>query len=145
MKWDQHNPGGTGNGRRPHDGWMSQFLRRGAEQQAGMLDNLLSRLQADMGKLPADAVPGKEWVRVARLYQDGYRHLAQLELEAAKLRLLAERSKVRAPMTDDEFAAQIEALGRKAVGALSVEELEAELARKRALPALDGDHAEPNR
>jgi hypothetical protein len=31
---------------------MAQFLRRGAEQQAGMLDNLLDRLKADMGKLP---------------------------------------------------------------------------------------------
>lgn len=147
MKWDQHNPGGTGNGRRPHSGWMDQFLRRGAEQQAGMLDNLLGRLKADMDKLPADAVPGKEWVRVARLYQDGYRHLAQLELEHLKFRLLAERSAIKAPMSDEEFAAQLEALGRKAIGALpaeerarglSAEDLEAELARRRALPAGDG-------
>lgn len=134
MKWDQHNPEGRGTPR-VSDGWMRQFLRRGAEQQAGMLDALLARLHRDLEKLPADALPGKDFVRVARLYQDGYKHLAQLELDTAKLRLLAERAHARAPMTDEEFAAQIEALGRQAVSALSVEELEAELARKRALPA----------
>lgn len=133
MKWDAHNPEGRGTPRLS-DGWMRQFLRRGAEQQAGMLDRLLVRLEADLTKLPAGALPGKDFVRVARLYQDGYRHLAQLELETAKLRLLAERAHARAPMTDEEFSAQIEALGRQAVGALSVEELEAELAKKRALP-----------
>lgn len=138
MKWNQHNPEGRGTPR-VADGWMRQFLRRGAEQQAGMLDNLLARLNGDLAKLPADALPGKEFVRIARLYQDGYRHLAQLELETAKLRLLAERAHARAPMTDEEFAAQIEALGRQAIGALSVEELEAELARKRALPAPTSD------
>lgn len=134
MKWDQHNPEGRGTPR-VSDGWMRQFLRRGAEQQAGMLDQLLARLHRDLEKLPADQLPGKDFVRVARLYQDGYKHLAQLELDTAKLRLLAERAHARAPMTDEEFAAQIEALGRQAVSALSVEELEAELARKRALPA----------
>lgn len=142
MKWDQHNPEGRGTPR-VADGWMRQFLRRGAEQQAGMLDNLLARLNGDLAKLAPDALPGKEFVRIARLYQDGYRHLAQLELETAKLRLLAERAHARAPMTDEEFAAQIEALGRQALAtvpaeeraqSLSVEELEAELARKRALP-----------
>jgi hypothetical protein len=82
-------------------------------------------------------VPGNEWCRLARLYQDGYRVLATLELETAKVRLLAERAHVRAPMTDEEFSREIEALGRKAVRALSDDELCVEIARRRALPTPD--------
>lgn len=133
MTWNQR-PGPSGSG--PCDGWMRQFLRRGVEQQVGMLTALRERLQRDLERRP-DELPGKEWVRVARLYQDGYRHLATLELETAKVRLMAERAHVRAPLSDEEYQAELEALGREAVRALSVEELEAEIERRRVLPALD--------
>ncbi len=129
MAWNQR-PGPSGSG--PSDGWMRQFLRREAEQQVGMLTALRERLQRDLERRP-DELPGKEWVRIARLYQDGYRHIASLELEHAKLALLAER----APMTDEEVARWMEQLGREAVRALSDEELEAEIERRRALPAPD--------
>jgi hypothetical protein len=113
---------------------MRQFLRRGAEQQVGMLTALRERLERDLERRP-DELPDKEWVRVARLYQDGYRHLATLELETAKVRLMAERAHVRAPLSDEEYQAELKALGREAVRALSVDELCAEIEGRRALPS----------
>ena len=136
MAWNQH-PGPSGSG--PRDGWMRQFLRRGAEQQVGMLTALADRLERDLAKQP-EGLPGKEWVRVARLYQDGYRHLAQQELETAKVQLLARRVSGRAPLSDAEYEEQMAALGLEAVRTLSVEQLEVELERKRALPAAPDDH-----
>lgn len=132
MKWDQHNPEGRGTSR-VHDGWMSQFLRREAEQQAAMLVRIRERVERDLDAKPG--VPGKETMRAARFAQDGFVHLAQLELDAAKVKLLAMRVHDKRPMTDEEYQAQLEALGRDALGALSVAELEAELDRKRALSA----------
>lgn len=76
MAWNQR-PGPSGSG--PRDGWMRQFLRRKPEQQVGMLTALAERLERDLAELPEDAVPGEEWCRVAKLYQDGYRHLATLD------------------------------------------------------------------
>lgn len=116
-----------------HNGWMRQFLRSQAERQASMLGLLAARLERDLRDNPV-GLPSKEWCRVARLYQDGYRNLAQQELEAAKVQLLARRVSGRAPLSDDEYEQQMAALGREAVRALSVDELEAELAAKRALP-----------
>lgn len=114
---------------------MSRFLVDEAEAQTRILATLRGRLER--GQAAADPAstepPSREWVRAARLYFDGYRALAQLELEHAKIRLLAERAHVRAPMTDDEFQAQIAALGRQALDTLSAEDLEAALARKRAI------------
>lgn len=130
MAWNQR-PGPSGSG--PRDGWMRQFLRRKAEQQVGMLTALTERLERDLAKLPDGQLPSKEWVRVARLRLDAYRMLATLELETARVRLLAERANQRAPLSDEEYQREIAELGREAVRALSVEELEAELARKRAL------------
>lgn len=134
MAWNQR-PGPCGSG--PSDSWMRQFLRGDAERQVGMLTALTERLERDLAKLPADAVPGKEWVRVARLRLDAYRMLATLELETAKVRLLAERSHVPAPMTDEEFQREIKTLGREAVRALSDDELHIEIERRRALPVPD--------
>jgi hypothetical protein len=136
MAWSQR-PGPSGSG--PRDGWMRQFLRRKPEQQVGMLTALAERLERDLAKLPDGQLPSKEWVRVARLRLDAYRMLATLELETARVRLLAQQ----APMSDEEYQRELEALGRDAVQALSVEELEAELER-RALPAPDvGDSLPP--
>jgi len=125
-------------GRPERDRWMSRFLTEEAEAQTRILATLRGRLErgqvAAEKRDPQDAKsPSREWVRAARLYFDGYRHLAQLELEHAKIRLLAERAQVRAPMSDDEFQAKIAALGRQALDTLSAEELEDALARKRAL------------
>ena len=132
MAWNQR-PGPSGSG--PSDGWMRQFLRRKPEQQVGMLIALTERLERDLAKLPDGQLPSKEWVRLARLRLDGYRMLATLDLETARVRLLAQRANQRAPMSDEEFQRELEALGRDAVRALSVEELEAELERRRALPS----------
>lgn len=135
MKWDAHNPEGRGTAR-VHDGWMAQFLRREAEAQAEMLVRIRERVVKDLEAKP-DTVPGKETMRAAKFAQDGFKILADLQLEAAKVELLARRVTGKAPMSDDEYQAQLQALGRDAIGALSAEELEAELARKRALPAPD--------
>jgi len=107
-----------------------------------MLTALRERLQRDLERRP-DELPGKEWCRLAKLYQDAYRMLATLELETAKVRLRAERSHVPAPMTDEEFQREIEAVGGDAVRALPVEDLEAELERRRALPAPDAADSLP--
>jgi hypothetical protein len=80
-------------------------------------------------------LPGKEWCRLARLYQAGYRVLATLELETARGRLLAERSHVLARMTDEVLQREIKALGREAVRALSDDVLCPEIERRRALPS----------
>lgn len=134
MAWNQR-PGPCGSG--PSDGWMRQFLRRKPEQQVGMLTALTDRLERDLAKLPDGQLPSKEWVRAARLRLDAYRTLATLELDTARVRLLAELANQRAPMTDEQYEREIAELGRDAVRALSVEELEAELERRRALPAPD--------
>ena len=133
MKWDQHNPEGRG-APRVSDGWMAQFLRREAEAQAAMLVRIRERVGRDLDAKP-DGVPGKETMRAAKFAQDGFKILADLELEHAKVELLARRVLGKAPMSDDEYAAQLQALGRDAVDALPVEELEAALARRRALAA----------
>lgn len=99
-----------------------------------MLTALTERLERDLARLPDGQLPSKEWVRVARLRLDAYRTLATLELETARVRLLAQRANQRAPMSDEEYQAQLQALGRDALDTLSVEELEAELERRRALP-----------
>ena len=126
-------PTGHGTVGPKHNGWMAQFLRKEAEQQSALLEGLRTRLIAALGKQadPA-ALPDKDWCRVARLYQDGYRMLANLELEAAKLRLLADPHGTQQPMSDDEFNAKLAELGRQAVQGLSDEELTAELQRRRA-------------
>lgn len=119
-----------------HDGWMRRFLHEEAEAQTAMLRTLRGRLERGMAAADpkSSEPPSREWVRAARLYFDGYRALATQELEVAKVRLLAQRVNGKQPMTDAEYEAQLQALGRDAIGTMSVEELEAELARKRALP-----------
>jgi hypothetical protein len=118
---------------------MSRFLGEEAEAQTRMLTTLRGRLERgqDAADPRSTEPPSREWVRAARLYLDGYRNLAQLELEHAKVRILADRAGHKPPMTDEEFQARLEELGRQAIGALSAEELEAELARKRALVVVD--------
>jgi hypothetical protein len=120
---------------------MSRFLTEEAEAQTRILVTLRGRLER--GQAAADPAksdpPSREWVRACRLYFDGYRSLANLELEHAKIRLMAERSHVRAPMSDDEFQQQIAALGRQALDTLSAEDLEAALARKRAIVVTTSD------
>lgn len=140
MKWDAHNPEGRGTPR-VSDGWMSQFLRAEQEKQAAMLVRVRERVERDLERQP-NGMPGKETMRAARFAQDGFKALAQLELEKAKLeldavkvQLLARRLNDKRPMTDEEYAAQMEALGRDALDTQPLEELEAAIARKRALAA----------
>lgn len=132
MTWGS-NQGAVSGGRRPHDGWLAQFLRKEAEQQAELLVRIRERVQRDLEK--HDDVPGEDTMRCAKFAQEGFKVLATLELETAKVRLLAQRLNGKQPLTDEEYQAELEALGRDAIGALSAEELEAELARRRALPA----------
>jgi replicative superfamily II helicase len=124
---------------------MASFLAEEAEAQTRILVALRVRLEngAAAADPKATKSPSREWVRAARLYFDGYRHLAQLQLEHAKIRLLAERVHGKAPMTDTEYEAQLEALGQDALDTQSAEALEAALERKRALavPANPGGHA----
>lgn len=114
--------------------WMRRFLAEEAEAQTVMLSGLRGRLERGMAAADPKSTdpPSREWVRAARIYFDGYRALATLEIETAKLRLLAQRG--HRPLTDDEYQAQLQALGQDAVRALSPEDFEAELARRRALP-----------
>lgn len=133
MKWDQHNPGGTGNGRRPHSGWMDQFLARTAERQAGMLDAIQDRLDRELKEKP-DGMPGKEFMRAARFAQDGFRHMMDMKFQAAKLEIDALRiTGKQEPMSDEEYQRRLEALGADALATQPAEKLEAELARRRAL------------
>ena len=128
--------GGSGHGTvgPKHNGWMAQFLRKESEQQAELLEGLRQRLIANLARMPdPGALPDKDWCRVARLYQEGFRALANLELEAAKVQLLAERAGTKAePLTDEQFAEQMAELGRQAMAGLSDDELLAEMNRRRA-------------
>lgn len=133
MKWDQHNPAGHGRHRGPSDGWMAQFLRREAERQAEMLDAIHARLKLQLEKLDPERLPSEDWLRAARFAQDGFRHLATLELETARVTLLAQRVNGKAPMSDEEYEAKLRDLGRDALDTQPVEELEAAIARRRAL------------
>lgn len=129
-------PSGHGTSRPKHSGWMSQFLRKEAEEQTALLEGLRARLikRLENQANPAE-LPDEDWCRVARLYQDGYRTLAHLELETAKVRLLADRARDKGPMSDEQFAAQMDALGRQAMQGLSDDEFALEQRRRAQLQA----------
>lgn len=117
---------------------MRRFLAEEAEAQTRILVALRGRLERGMTKADpaASDPPSREWVRACRLYIDGWRSLATLELEGAKLRLLAQRTNAQRPLTDEEYAAQLEQLGRDAIRTLAEEDIRAELERRRtSLPA----------
>lgn len=123
-------PGGSGP-KPPHDGWMRQFLRAEGARQTMLLSRLAQRLERDLEGQPA-GLPSREFVRVARLYLDGYRQLAALELEHAKVRLEAERvARGMPPMTDEEYAAANAEIARAGLPELADTELEQEVARRR--------------
>ena len=131
-------------GRPERDGWMRRFLAEEAEAQTKILVTLRGRLER--GAAAADPKstepPSREWVRAASLYFDGYRHLATMEIDHAKLelertrvRLLAKRAGMQ-ELTDDEYARELIELGRESVTALSDDEIAAEVRRRGlALPA----------
>jgi malate synthase len=133
VKWDQHNPEGRGTAR-VSDGWMAQFLRREAEQQAQMLVQVRERVERDLAAKP-NGVPSKETMRAAKFAQEGFKILATLELEHAKVELLARRVLGKAPMSDEEYMAKLEALGDDSLDTQPIEKLEAAIARRRALAA----------
>lgn len=114
---------------------MARFLAEEAEAQTGILRGLRGRLERGMAAAdPASTEPpSREWVRAAALYFDGYRHLAQLQIELAKLELEARRLNGKAPMSDEEYQAKLRDLGRDALDTQPVEELEAAIARRRTL------------
>jgi len=120
--------------------WMRDFLGEEAEAQCRILAKLRGRLEhgQDAADPRSTTPPSREWVRSMALYLDGYRVLAQLELEHAKLQLLAERAG-KQPMSDEEYHAQLHALGRDALDTQPEAELEAALARRRALAAPGGN------
>lgn len=129
------------------DAWMARFLAEEWQEQTVILRTLRGRLQRGMdaaeerdaaavaaGKRPNPESPSREWVRAASLYFDGVRHMAQLQIEHAKLDLEARRVNGKTPMTDEEYQAQLQALGQDAVRALTREQFEAEVERRRSLP-----------
>lgn len=117
--------------RAERDRWMREFLATEAEAQTRMLTGL--RLRLERGQAAADpkstAPPSREWVRAARMYLDGYRALATLELEHAKVKLMARKAGMDA-LTDEEYAKELVELGRDAVRSLPDDELRAELERR---------------
>jgi hypothetical protein len=119
---------------------MSAFLGEEAEAQCRILAKLRGRLERgqDAADPRSTAPPSREWVRSMALYLDGYRVLAQLEIEHAKLQLLAQRTGAK-PMSDEEYQAQLQALGRDALDTQPEDELEAALARRRALAVPGGN------
>jgi hypothetical protein len=118
---------------------MRAFIEESLETKCRILTKLGARIERgqDAADPKSTAPPSREWVRACALYCDGVRHVAQLELEHAKVRILADRAGHKPPMSDEEFQAQIQALGRQALDTLSADELEQALARKRALVVVD--------
>lgn len=116
--------------------WMRAFLASEAEAQTVMLSGLRGRLERGMAAADPKSTepPSREWVRAARIYFDGYRALATLELEHAKLRLLAQRPGATRPMTDEEYQAQLTGLRLDAVRTMTDAEFQAEVERRRTLP-----------
>lgn len=125
---------------------MRDFLAEEAEEQTTILRTLRGRLQRGMDAAErqnphATEPPSREWVRAFAMYLDGFRTLANMEIEHAKLQLLARRlNGKQPPMSDAEYEAQLQALGRDALDTMSAEELEAALTRKRALVVAPGEH-----
>ena len=118
---------------------MRQFIESALETKCRILTKLGAKLERgqDAADPKSTAPPSREWVRACAMYCDGVRHVAQLELEHAKVQLLAQRMNVKQPMTDEEYQRQLEALGDDALDTHPVEKLEAALARRRARAALD--------
>jgi hypothetical protein len=101
-----------------------------------MLARIRERVERDLDRSEELCmVPGEDTMRAAKFAQEGFKILATLELEHAKVELLARRVLGKAPMSDEEYAAQLQALGRDGLDALPVDELEAAIARRRALTA----------
>lgn len=110
-------------GRPERDRWMERFLVEEAEAQTRILVGLRGRLERGMaaaeerdaaavaaGKKPNPKPPSREWVRAARLYFDGYKHVAMLQLEYAKLEIArqrAERAPGAPPVPENVIEAQL--------------------------------------
>lgn len=133
------------------DAWMARFLAEEWQEQTVILRTLRGRLERGMaaseerdaaavaaGKRPNADPPSREWVRAATLYFDGVRHLGQMQIEHAKLELEARRVNGKAPMSDEEYQQQLQALGQDAVRALTPEQFAAEVERRRSLPEPEG-------
>lgn len=134
--------------RAERDRWMRDFLEQEGEAQTRILTTLRGRLERGAAAADPKSVepPSREWVRAASLYFDGYRHLATMELERAKLeldrvrvRLLAKRAGIH-ELSEAEYEEQVAALGRESVAALPDEEVLAE-ARRRGLALPPGEPA----
>lgn len=130
MTWNP-GPHSTSTVGRADAGWVSRFLRADAERQARMLETLSDRLERDLVNLPEKQLPSKEWIRAARLRLDGFRALAQLELETARLKLLAARvGQGERELTDEEYEAGKLELGLETLQSMPVDRLGTELARR---------------
>lgn len=118
---------------------MRAFIESALETKCRILTKLGARLERgqDAADPKSTAPPSREWVRAASLYCDGVRHVAELELEHAKVQLLAQRMNVKQPMTDEEYQRKLEALGDDALDTQPVEKLEEALARRRERAVLD--------
>lgn len=119
---------------------MARFLAEEWQEQTVILRTLRGRLQRGMDAADPKASdpPSREWVRAATLYFDGVRHLGQMQIEHAKLELEARRVNGKAPMSDEEYQQQLQALGQDAVRALTPEQFAAEVERRRSLPEPEG-------
>lgn len=73
------------------------------------------RAPRSAGEPETKALPSEEWRQLFGEYTSALRALEHGHGERVKRRLLAERSNVRPPMTDEQFEREIRALGAKVV------------------------------
>jgi hypothetical protein len=90
------------------------------------------RAPRSAGEPETKALPSEEWRQLFGEYTSALRALEHGHGERVKRRLLAERSNVRPPMTDEQFEREIRALGAQVVLNATEADIETWLAARAA-------------
>jgi len=123
----------------------ASWLRRETPKHLELLTKLRQRLERSLepqveqdadGRpqvIAADVndagTPTRDWCRAFQRYQNGWSELMQRELEFRKLAILASK-KGNAPLSDEEYEAEMRELAREALQELSTADLATEFLRR---------------
>lgn len=124
---------------------LSRWVRKETLPHAEMLTRLRERLTASLERrivkdrwgvdeeLPAEiepsGAPTRNWCRGYVAYKDGFKVLLEEQRHRDQMVLMA-RNKSSTPMSEEEYAEGMASMMAEAVAMLSVEDLQAELARR---------------
>ena len=125
---------------------VNEWLRSEAPHHMELLSRLREKLERSLESqveedadgrqlvVPADVnesgTPSRDWCRAFQRYSGAYSTLLVEERERAKLALMAKMKGGEAPMTDEEYEAEMRNLAREALAELTTDELHREFLRR---------------